>query len=268
MCLILLAYRSHPDYPIILAANRDEYYTRPTLPAAFWPDASKVLAGRDLLGGGTWLGITKGGRVSAVTNFRETVAHKQNAPSRGLLVSNFLRGQDAPADYLQQVARNADQYNGFNLIVGEIDQIYYYSNRADKIQKLSPGIYGLSNHLLDMPWPKIQCGKQYLSEIISEDELSPQSIFKILADHTQAADQDLPTTGVGIELERVLSPLFISSPSYGTRSSTILFIDKDGKATFVERTFRPHSDQWEEVKFEFRIHPEHGVADHLGEIRE
>ena len=167
MCLLLLALHSHPDYKLVIAANRDEYYERPTATAAFWEDAPGLLAGRDLRAGGTWLGITTEGRIAAITNFRAPGSEKSRAPSRGNLVSDFLLGRDSPGDYLSGLEKQAHQYNGFNLIVGRTDELYWYSNRGGQSRSLSPGIYGVSNSLLDTPWPKVTQGKLAMKRLLT-----------------------------------------------------------------------------------------------------
>jgi uncharacterized protein with NRDE domain len=254
MCIILLAHEAHPGYRLILAANRDEFYERPTAQAGFWEDAVGLLGGRDLERGGTWLGATETGRVAAITNFREPLGKIMDAPSRGLVVSDFLRSRERPEKYLERLAANAAWYNGFNLIVGDAHDLYYYSNKADAVQALAPGLYGVSNHLLDTPWPKVARGKQALAEILVRgDEVSPDDIFRLLADGTPTEDACLPDTGVGLEVERMLSPLFITSPVYGTRSSTVLLVDRKGRVTFIERSFTNGSTEWDEAGFEFEI---------------
>lgn len=253
MCIILFAYKAHPDYRLILAANRDEYYARPTAQAAFWEDAPEILAGRDLLRGGTWLGVTRSGRVAAVTNFRAPSAINKGAPSRGQLVSDLLRSRESPKEYLERVAATSSVYPGFNLIAGDSRQLAYHSNRDAGVRALTQGIYGVSNHLLDTSWPKVSRGKQALSEIVQHaGEMNPEALFDILADESRAADEALPDTGVGIELERVLSPLFIRTPIYGTRSSTLLLIDIRGSITFIERTFDAGSKNAADVVFKFK----------------
>lgn len=236
MCLILLSYRNHPSYRLILAANRDEFYDRPTAPLGFWDEAPHVLAGRDLKSGGTWLGITKAGRICAITNFRDPAVQLTDAPSRGLLVANYLKGSESPQIYLQKVKEAGERYNGFNLLAGDESGIFYCSNRTDKIVRLSPGIHGLSNNLLDTPWPKVAKGKRCLEKILSSSEIDCESLFELLSDRNMPPDSDLPDTGVGIEWERLLSPLFIRSEIYGTRSSSIVLIGKEN-ITFMERTY-------------------------------
>lgn len=254
MCLILLAFKTDPAYKLILAANRDEYYDRPAAPAAFRKESPHLLAGKDLRAGGTWIGITRDGRIGAITNHRDPASVKKNAPSRGRLVSNFLKGREGPVEYLDKLAREADRYNGFNLIIGEKDQVYWYSNRGDGVKELSPGIHGLSNHLIDTPWPKVVRGKDALARHLSKGENpSPEKLFNILRDRTMAHDDTLPDTGVGLEWERILSPIFILSPAYGTRSSTILFIDLQDHVTFIEKSFDSDPDHVSTRKYEFRI---------------
>ena len=237
MCLVLIAYKVHPRYPLILAANRDEFYDRPTATASYWEEAPELFAGRDLVHRGTWLGVTRGGRCAALTNYREPHAARQDAPSRGGLVSGFLRSEVGPKDYLARLQGKAAAYNGFNLLLGDPDGLYCYSNKSGQAVRLSPGIHGLSNHLLDTPWPKVVRGRDTLSELAQRGDFSREELFAILGDRSQAPDGELPDTGVGLELERLLSSIFIVSERYGTRSSTVLLIDADRRVSFVERSF-------------------------------
>ena len=253
MCLILLALQQHPSYKLILAANRDEYYDRPSAPPAFWNEAPGLLAGRDLRSGGTWLGITKKGRIAAITNYRDPASIKRNAPSRGWLVRDFLVGSEGTMEYLGKVRQNGGKFNGFNLLVGVRDELCWYSNRSGEIAKLSRGLHGISNRLLDTPWPKVIRGTQGISQILGKDgEISTEILFDLLQDRTQASEEILPDTGVGIEWERILSPVFIVSPTYGTRSSTLILIDKKDQVTFIDRTFNSHR-QPISSKFTFTI---------------
>jgi uncharacterized protein with NRDE domain len=254
VCLILLANDVHPDYQLILAANRDEFYDRPTAPVSFWQEAPAVLAGRDLLGGGSWLGVTRTGKFAVLSNYREPQAHRHNAPSRGKLVSDYLQGELPPAEYLAVVQEQAASYNGFNLIVGDGGGLSYLSNRQGVPQRVSAGIYGLSNHLLDTPWLKVVRGKGMLAALLADGvALEPEACFALLADRSVAPDQLLPDTGVGLELERALSAIFIATPSYGTRASTLVFIDRQNNLTFLERSFGPGGEAGETVRFCFRI---------------
>lgn len=247
----------HPDYRLILAANRDEYYDRPTRPLSFWEDAPHILAGRDLKRNGTWLAFTLQGRFSAITNFREQAIQNEHAPSRGYLVSDFGAWRESPKKYLEHVETVGNQYNGFNLLVGDRSDIFYYSNRKNRIQKITPGIYGLSNHLLDTPWPKIEKGKANLKTLIADNsDIHPEDVFDLLGDRSIPPDDRLPDTGVGIEWERILSPLFITSDVYGTRSSSVILEGRSGKVAFWERTFTPGAsgrESQETRKFDFML---------------
>lgn len=254
MCLALLAYDTHPRYRLILAANRDEQYRRPSKAAGFWPDSPQILAGRDLDKNGTWLGMTLKGRFAFLTNYRQPGTNHPDAKSRGILVSDFLRGNEAPEPYLARVRREDDGYNGYNLIAGEGDSVCYHSNRSGEIRKLGAGIYGLSNHLLDTPWPKVARGKETLFGLL-EREGPPliDGLFEMLADHSRPEDAHLPDTGIGLEWERLLSAAFITSAEYGTRSSTVVLIGRDGGATFIEQSFEPGGTPGERVRHEFRL---------------
>jgi uncharacterized protein with NRDE domain len=239
MCLILIASKSHPVYPLIIAANRDEFYHRPTAPLSFWDDHPEILAGRDLQGKGTWLGVTKKGRIAAVTNYRDPEKINPNAPSRGLLVSNFLISDQPPADYLNAIENLNENYNGFNLVVGDSKQLWWYSNRKNNILKIGTGIHGISNHLLDTPWPKIKKSTSGLHDILNtSDPIDPEDIFQLLADTNRPADKNLPDTGVGLEWERILSSVFVTSEIYGTRSSAVILLDTTGNLLFLERTYK------------------------------
>ena len=257
MCLILFLYDTHPDYRLILAANRDEFYDRPTDPLSFWDDAPAVLAGRDLKGKGTWLGITKNGRIAAITNFREPALFNPDAPSRGPLVSDYLTGTMAPEIYLKHIKTIGHRYNGFNLILGDSNGLYYFSNKMDKIKKLKPGLYGLSNHILDTPWPKVEKGKAGLKKLLAKEKrINTEDIFSLLADRTLAPDNRLPDTGIGLKWERILSPLFIASDIYGTRSSSIVLIDRSYEVSFTERSFIPEesgSIKQKTLNYNFRL---------------
>ena len=238
MCLVLLAVQSHPEYRLIVAANRDEFYDRPTAPAAFWSEAPGVLGGRDLQAGGTWLGVETGGRFAAVTNYRQGRRESAAPRSRGHLVSEFLIGKMGASAYMEQVRRDADQYNGFNLIAGDAAALWYYSNREGAVRGLEPRIYGLSNHLLDTPWPKVVETKRAFGALLHArgEELIDQ-LFDLLADPRRAPEDQLPTTGVGTDWERLLSAAFIASEDYGTRSSTVLLLHREGSMALVERSF-------------------------------
>lgn len=257
MCLILFSYDMHPVYRLVFAANRDEYYNRPTSPLSFQEDTPHILAGRDLKHNGTWLGVTRTGRLAAITNFRDPEFKIADPPSRGLLISNFLDSEESPENYLKQVKSTGYKYNGFNILVGDKSKLFYYSNKGNRIQKINQGLYGLSNALLDTPWPKVKKGKAYLKKLVEEKEkINPEDIFSILRDNSSPPDNLLPDTGAGLSWERILSPLFITSRFYGTRSSSIIFIERNGNVTFFERTFVANGEVTKEEKtrkFSFKI---------------
>lgn len=256
MCLILFALRQRPDLPLVVAANRDEFYARPTALAAPWPDAPDIVGGRDLRAGGSWLAFTRTGRWAAVTNFREPVSRASSGSSRGHLVSDFVRGAAAPVDYLRELRPRADEYDGFNLLVGDSDGVFWFSNRAADHplvgSPLPPGIYGLSNHLLDTPWPKVVRGKRELAAALAGGS-GAQELLPTLLDRTLAAHLELPNTGVTLEQERALSPLFIAGSEYGTRSSTVVQVSSDRRVIFIERSWQP-PDTSKTVRHEFALH--------------
>jgi uncharacterized protein with NRDE domain len=254
MCLILLAWHAHPAYPLVFAGNRDEAYDRPSSTADFWDDAPDIHGGRDLEKGGTWLGLARDGRFAAVTNYRDGLARKPAPRSRGELTANYLRHGSDPGDYLKTVAPDAMQYAGFSLLVGDPRHLHVYSNRGAGAAPLSPGVHGLSNHLLDTPWPKVTRGMQRVSALVgaSEKELVA-GLFDALADRSVVADVELPDTGVGPARERELSPAFIAGERYGTRASTVLLLSREGKAVFIERRFGPLGAPLGETKRRFAL---------------
>jgi len=254
MCLILFAYECHPQYRLILAANRDEYYNRPTVPAHFWGDDLNVLAGRDLEKLGTWMGITRLGRFAAITNYRDPSLSLNNPISRGELVSDYLLGDQSPEDYLEKVKETNNLYNGFNLLVGNASSLLFYSKTENKIKNVTPGIHGLSNHWLDTPWPKVVRGKKGLRKCIEgQKTVNPESLFEILTDTRQAKTDELPNTGVNLEWERILSSIFINGSEYGTRSSTVLLVDRSNHVSFIERSYSKEPKEWKEVAYDFDI---------------
>lgn len=226
MCLLSFAWQVHPNYPLILIGNRDEFYARPTQAIDYWSDAPFILAGRDEQEGGTWLGVTKDGRWAALTNYREPNANK-GVLSRGHLVAEFLKADSEPLAYAQQVFTQAEQYSGFNLLVGNRYQAAIVSNRGTTPQLLTQGIYGLSNELLDSPWPKTQRLKAGLTKLVAQETIDTAQVLELLQDQTQPSDEELPNTGVGLVWERLLATTFIKSPVYGTRASSVLLISKD-----------------------------------------
>ena len=252
MCLILIAWRVHPRYPLIVAANRDEFYARPTLPAQRWPGASGMIAGKDLEAGGSWMGVDDAGRFAAVTNFRELEQGPADARSRGELVTKYLLG-DAPAQrYLAALAERANQYRGYNLLITDGGELYCASNRGAPIRQLSPGIHGVCNGPLDSDWPKVKRGRQLLAKALDRTEPSYKRLFELLRDQTQAADEALPDTGVGLEWERLLGTIAIdgaiAGKGYGTRSASVLLLDAQGRGRFVEHS-RADDAGWQQREF-------------------
>ncbi len=248
MCLILFAWQTHPRYRLVVAANRDESFERPSAPAGLWSDCPQVLAGRDLEAGGTWLGITRAGRFAAISNYRAPAEKQSGAPSRGALVGDFLRGADAPLAYLKRIAPQAAAFNGFNLLAGDRDSLYFLSNRGAGVERVAPGVHGLSNHLLDTPWPKVERGKAALATLL-ERPFEGEDLLEMLADTTIMADGALPATGASLDWERRLSAMRIVAGTYGTRCSTALSVAADGDIRFAERSYAPDGSTTETVRF-------------------
>lgn len=249
MCLALVALDAHPRYRCVIAANRDEFHARAATPAHWWGNG--ILAGRDLAAGGTWFGVTRTGRWALITNFREGVPRDPNAPSRGGLVTHMLRDEASPLRAAAALLPEGGRYHGFNLLVGAGGHAAFASNRASGALELGAGIHGLSNHLLDTPWPKLVRGKARLKAWLADDDPSLAAAFALLADRVPVRDGALPSTGVSARWERLLSSPFIVSAEYGTRCSTLLMIAADGSARFVERSFDAGGDATGEVAFEF-----------------
>jgi uncharacterized protein with NRDE domain len=238
MCLVLLVWRVHPLYPCLMAANRDEFHARPTARAEWWQDRPQILAGRDLEAGGTWLGLTRTGRFAALTNFRDPERLRAEAPgvatpSRGGLVTTMLESGATVADglaYLRDVGAN---YKGFNLIFSDGERLGIYESARGSGRELRPGVYGLSNHMLDTPWPKVLNAKSRLeAALVQMTDTAP--LLALLRDDRPAPDEQLPRTGMPLEWERLLSSAFVRAPDYGTRCSTIIRIDHRGRAYFDE----------------------------------
>lgn len=237
MCLLLFSYKAQPDFPLILAANRDEFFDRPTAPLGYLDDSRTILGGKDLRGGGTWLGVSNQGKIGALTNYRDPKQQQKNTPSRGEILTDYLSSSLSSYEFLQQLKLTATRYNGFNLIVGDADVLCYFSNISGEIQILSPGLYGLSNHLLDTPWPKILRGKQLLASCLKTNSMDQlEDVFQLLQDQNHPPDSNLPDTGIGLEWERLLSPIFISGDQYGTRSSAVITMDEKALICFEEKT--------------------------------
>jgi uncharacterized protein with NRDE domain len=255
MCLIFISFNHHPTYKLIVAANRDEFYARRTSPAEHWPDFPNIIAGRDLEAGGTWMGITRSGRISMLTNYRDLKNLKPVAPSRGHLVSRYLETETRPEQYARDVEKRGGEYNGFNLIVGDTRELWYHSNYSTGTRQLEPGIYGLSNHRLDSPWPKVVRGKQKLTPLLARKELKPDELMEALYDDKTAPDDHLPDTGIGLERERALSSMFIKAGNYGSRCTTVVLVDRSDHVTFAERVYDTVTFNHQSREFQFQIDP-------------
>ncbi len=273
MCLALIAWHSHPDYPLVVAANRDEFYARTTRPAAWWGQAVSLLAGRDEEAGGTWLGINRRGRFALLTNVRAPTERNPHAPTRGALVVSALQSRESVGPWLRRLAARSHAYNGFNLLVGDAlaapgrarePELHYHSNRLSQPpRRLEPGIYGLSNAFLDTPWPKVTRAVGRFACLVAS-RVDPDALLALMADRALAPDNALPSTGVPLEWERVLSAIQIRANGYGTRATTVLTVRNDGLVSFVERTFdsadpERHTDR----RYEFVIGAPAGLISRL-----
>lgn len=238
LCLINFAFHAHPSFPFIIAANRDEFYHRPTAEADYWIDYPFLLGGKDLEKGGMWLGITKSGRFAALTNFREILGLPIDIRSRGELVKDFLISEEEPIEYLERLERVQHEYPGFNLILGDMNDLYFFSNRSEGIVKIESGTYSLCNGSFHCSWPKVEKGKQMLEKSLNIEtrEDLQHYLFYHLKDSVVAPDDLLPDTGVGQKLERFLSSMFIKGDDYGTRSSTVIIGNPQG-IYFTEKTY-------------------------------
>jgi uncharacterized protein with NRDE domain len=253
MCLIFLSINHHPAYKLVIAANRDEFYERETAPADFWQTHPNILGGRDLKAHGTWLAMTTAGKISLLTNYRDPANIDPLAPSRGKLVSDFLEFETPAAAYLQGLEKAGKSYNGFNLLAGTVDELLYYSNYAPDVRILSPGSYGLSNHLLDTPWPKVERGKKGFDLLLQKNNVKPEALFEFLYDDRAAPDDQLPDTGIGLERERALSSMFIKTPNYGSRCSTVIMVDHYNNVLFAERVYDLKTFEYSLRTYEFKV---------------
>jgi uncharacterized protein with NRDE domain len=255
MCVVLMALDAHPSYSLVVAANRDEFYARPTRPMHWWQEPPGLLAGRDLRSGGTWMGVTRAGRFAVVTNVREPGRTRRDAPSRGLLVTDVLTTHSSPPAFMERLADDGDRYNGFNLVAGTGGGLWAYSNRSRRPPvAIPPGVHGLSNALLDTPWPKVVGGVRELAASLGlggaqlEDRL-----LEVLADRTTPPDRDLPDTGVGFDMERVLGSRFVVTTAYGTRASYVVLFGRDGVVRVTEQVFDHGEPAGEPHRFTFTV---------------
>ncbi len=267
MCVLVFAHKFHPDFKFIFAGNRDEFYSRPAKHASVWGNETKILSGIDLKSNGTWLGITiqrndsfPNGNFAVVTNFRDFYRFKENPElkSRGKLVKEFLEGnypyssiETRFVEFGNYLNSNSNEYNAFNLIYGNFDELYYFTNVENRFEKISTGIHGLSNSFLDVPWPKLHWTKLQFSEIINSSNDLVNDLLQLLLDQTQFDEELLPDTGVGLEREKLLSSIFIKSVNYGTRCSTIILVDNKDNLFFLERNY--DGDRYFDVTFSFNL---------------
>jgi uncharacterized protein with NRDE domain len=253
MCLLVIAWKAHPRYRLILAGNRDEFHERPAAPLGWWQDDPRILGGRDLKANGTWLGVARSGRFGVVTNYRDLQAPVEGAPSRGNLVPRFLTGATSPKEFLDDLRGAAPRYSGFNLLVGGTRALYYYSNRGPGAPTaLAPGTYGLSNHLLDTPWPKLARTRARFATLLAEPDVQAEDLFTMLGDREPARDDELPSTGLPEDWERTVSAPFIVNERYGTRCSSVLLVERNGRTILLERRFDAVGTQTGTSRFEFR----------------
>ncbi len=237
MCLVLIAYRTHPRYRLVLAANRDEFHARPAEPLHWWNNGPPLLAGRDLQAGGGWLGLDASGRIALVTNYRDPSLPRPEGTSRGTLIGEFLGDRQGAAEFVRATASRAGQFSGFNLLAMDHEGLGYVTSHPEpEARTLLPGVYGLSNRQLDTPWPKLLRTRERFERELASDHPQPEALMCLLSDRTMAADDALPDTGIGLEWERLLSAPFIVSDGYGTRCSTVVLIRNDGRVTVEERS--------------------------------
>lgn len=255
MCLLALAWRVHPDFPLVLVGNRDEFHDRPAEPAHWWSSPDGILAGRDLQAGGSWLGLSLRGRLAVVTNYREPGIPTSGRRSRGDLVVDFLSFSGSVVEWMDELTGRSNDYGGFNLIVGDREQIHYLTNRGEGQRCLTPGVHALSNHQLNTPWPKVTAARRGLERLVKNDGFESGKLFELLADRTPADDEHLPDTGVSLEWERLLSSAFIVDPRYGTRVSTVVLAGIDGRFDFEERRFDPDGRGRGDARFSFLPSP-------------
>lgn len=254
MCLIVFSFKNHPEYPFILAANRDEFYGRPTQAAHIWQTSPKIVAGKDEKAGGTWLGISKNGRFAALTNHRKMDDIKEDTTSRGIIVKDFLLSRDNPRKYLAELQKKGDQFNGFNLIAGTFNDLYYISNRKEGVHKIQPGNHAVSNAFLDTPWPKTEEVSESFSKIVKEERVDEEKLFNMLQSDKTYPLEKLPDTGLAKDLEKAVSSIFIETDNYGTRSSTIVTVDNNRTVHFAEKSYIPGSKETGKiVRFDFEV---------------
>ena len=252
MCLAALAWNAHPIYRAVVVANRDEFHARAAAPLGAWPDAAHLLAGRDLQAGGTWFGLDTRRRFGLITNFRERARPRRNAPTRGRLISDFLADSRSAGSFLESIADDSTGYAGFNLLLADADELWYASNRTEPFARpLAAGVYALSNHVLDTPWPKLRRLRAALEQWVAAESRDATPLWLALADRERAEHAELPQTGLTREWEHLLSSPFVHHPEYGTRCSSLLLLGRDGSIRFEERSFGADGEPTATATFEF-----------------
>lgn len=253
MCLLVFAWNAHPDYRLIFAGNRDEFHERPTRAARWWPDRPHMLGGRDERAGGTWLCLSDRGRFAVVTNFREPDTPPPEAASRGGLPLRFVDSNLDAGPFVESLEHDDVEYGGYNLLACDFRTLAYATNRGGNRARVDAGIHGLSNHLLDTPWPKVRRSRERLSRMVDDNEVTEEALFELLGDTRRAPAEQLPDTGIGAEREALLSPPFIVNERYGTRASTVLLVGRHGDTMFRERRFDPEGNPTGESAFELQL---------------
>lgn len=227
MCLIIFAYKVDPQYDLLLMANRDEYCDRKFKTAHRWGDNQKVISGIDLTANGGWTGITQAGRIAAITNFRSGFDFNSELKSRGELVKNFLDSDIPPQQFLATIRESKNEFNGYNLLFGDLSELYWYSNKTDQFQLITPGVYGICNHLLDTPWPKLTDAKAQLQQMISRGDVAPDNLLPIMLDKNCYPLDQLPDTGIEIGMEQGLSSIFVDLDKYGSVLTSLLYMNNE-----------------------------------------
>lgn len=253
MCLIVFSVNEHPNYKLVMSANRDEFLERPTEHAHYWKEHQEILAGKDLRNGGTWLGINKNGNLAALTNYRDPKKINPQAPSRGNITKNFLLNHTEPTAYTNLLEKQGATFNGYNLLLRYASKMYHYSNVSKTLTELSKGTFGLSNALLNTSWPKVEEAKARLAQALSNDLIDLQQLTDMMQLHHIPEDDKLPSTGVPLEVERLLSPMYIKMKGYGTRCTTALTIDHENVLKFQETNYNEHFEVTDVKKFEFEV---------------
>lgn len=254
MCILFLAVNQHPRYPLIIAANRDEFYARPTASSHYWPSMPNMLAGQDLEAGGTWMGVSAEGRFAALTNIRAPSPPRIESRTRGELVTQFIENGIDASQYATQLSANHNRYRGYNLLFGHWNSLQVYNNHLDRVEQVEDGYHGLSNAHFNAPWPKIEFGKAQMQHICEQsDEVDLEALFELMRNETKAPDADLPKTGIPFEKEKQLSSVFINIPDYGTRGTTIMSVDHAGNVNWCERVYNAAGEQESQKCFEFKI---------------